>query len=290
MSVAYPQVLSWQNSPVVAFENKSQAELVVNGQLKNPFAVVTATRDEISLKLNNFDFITVFEKSKAQILEILNEGQFVPEFYLLDGRVRIKKEFKSVDKKSTEMFLKTPFFDLLLNSEADFFVELNMREAWVKVKVIKGSLPLEFLAYEKKLTLGPGEEVRFRGELADDKLTIKYDYLLNNRKAPRGQLLPVQNFDQVKYLKADEDSRLKELARKSDIEKKRADKIKKKKQFEDSFLCKKPFAQKNQCAWWLDKNKCYRKRCNVSGQWGDLIARPVTPRCKAEFTVSDCDY
>ena len=122
---AYPQVLSWQNSPVVAFENKRQAELTSNGLLKSPFAVVTASRDELTLKVNNFDRVMIYEKSKAQILEILNEGLYVPEFYLLDGKLRITSEFRGVDKSDTDMTLKTPFFDFKLSAEADFFVELK---------------------------------------------------------------------------------------------------------------------------------------------------------------------
>ena len=287
---AYPSIVSWQNSPVIAFESKRQAELKENGLLKSPFAVVTDTRDEVSLKLNGFDRILVYEKSKAQILEMLAEGLFVPEFYLIDGRLRVTSEFRGVDKTDQNMTLKTPFLDLKLAAEVDFFVELNMKEAWIELRVLKGSLPLEFFSYEKKLTLVEGQSVRFQGELSDDKKGIKYDYLLNNRKSPRGQLLEAKSFDREKFLKEEEKKHQAELARKKEIEMKRLDQIRKRKAYENSFLCKKPFGQKDQCAWWLEKAKCYRKRCNVSGQWGDVIERPVTARCQPNFTVSACDY
>ncbi|MBY0452294.1 MAG: hypothetical protein K2P92_04600 [Bdellovibrionaceae bacterium] len=287
---AYPSIVAWQNSPVVAFENKHQAELKANGLLKSPFAVVTDVHDEMTLKLNGFDRVLVYEKSKAQILEIMNEGLYVPDFYLIDGRLRVTSEFRGVDKSDQNMTLKTPFLDLKLASEADFFIELNMKEAWIELKVMKGSIPLEFFAYEKKITLMEGQSVRFQGELSDDKKSIRYDYLLNNRKAPRGELQTVKSFDREKFLKEDDRLRQAEVARKKQIEKQRLDKIRKQKAYEDSFLCKKPFGQKDQCAWWLEKGKCYRKRCNVSGQWGDVIERPVTARCQPGFTVSICDY
>ena len=287
---AYPSIVSWQNRPVVALENKRQAELVPNGLLKSPFAVVTGAHSEITLKLNGFDRLLVYEKSKAQILEINNEGLYVPEFYLIDGRLRVTTEFRGVDKSALNMTLKTPFLDLNLDSEADFFIELNMKEAWIELKILKGSLPLEFFAYEKKVTLVEGQSVRFQGELSDDKKSIKYDYLLNNRKAPRGLLQDAKSFDREKVLKEDEKARQCEINRKKDIEKKKMDKIRQLKTYEDSFLCKKPFGQKDQCAWWIEKGKCYRKRCNVSGHWGDVIERPVTPRCQPHFIVSACDY
>jgi hypothetical protein len=287
---AYPTILSWQNSPVVAFENKRQAELKANGLLKSPFAVVTDVHDEITLKLNGFDRILVYEKSKAQILEIANDGLFVPDLYLIDGRLRVISDFRGVDKSDQNMTLKTPFLDLKLANEADFFVELSMKEAWIELKVMKGSIPLEFFAYEKKLTLLEGQSVRFQGELSEDKKSIRYDYLLNNRKAPRGELQVAKAFDREQFLKEDDRLRKAEAARKKQIEKQRLDKIRKLKAYEASFLCKKPFGQKDQCAWWLEKGKCYRKRCNVSGQWGDVIERPVTPRCQPAFSVSVCDY
>lgn len=287
---AYPTIVSWQNTPVIAFENKRQAELKTEGLLKSPFAVVNGVHDELTLKMNGFDRILVYEKSKAQILEIMNEGLYVPDFYLIDGRLRVTSEFRGVDKSDQNMILKTPFMDLKLANEADFFVELNMKEAWIELKVLKGSLPLEFFAYEKKVTLTEGQSVRFQGELSDDKKSIRYDYLLNNRKAPRGVLQDTKPFDREKFLKEDDRLRQAEVARKKQIEKKRLDEIRRKKAYEDSFLCKKPFGQKDQCAWWIEKGKCYRKRCNVSGQWGDIIERPVTPRCQPGFTVSTCDY
>lgn len=287
---AYPTIIDWQSNPVVAFENKRQASLEKNGLLKSPFAVVTDAHSEITLKLNGFDQILVYQNSKVQILEINNEGLYVPDFYLLDGRLRVTTLFRGVDSSEQNMTLKTPFIDLKLTNEADFLIELNMKEAWIELKVLKGSLPLEFFAYEKKVTLTEGQSVRFQGEISDDKKGIKYDYLLNNRKAPRGVLQEVKTFDRVKTLQEDEKVRQAEIARKKEIEKKRLDLIRKKKAYEDSFLCKKPFGQKDQCAWWLEKGKCYRKRCNVSGQWGDVIERPVTPRCQPSFTVSICDY
>lgn len=287
----FPEIMSWQNSPVIVFDNKTQAVLAKKGLLKRPFALVTANRDELELNINHFDRLTIYEKSKIQVLDFSNEGEFVSEFYLLDGKIRYTSNFRGKEKPSPfDIVIKSPFFDLKLSKQVDFFIELNMNEAWVELKVIKGSLPVEFFAYEKKVTLLEGQKVRFKGVKGADKISIEYDFLLGGRKVPKGQLSDPSDFDSASYLKADEEARKLEAKRKKDIEFKKLEKIRKQKAYEDSFLCKKPFANKDQCAWYLENKKCFRKRCNVSGSWGDIIERPISQNCKPESVVAPCDY
>lgn len=287
----FPEIISWQNSPIVVFDNKTQAVLAKKGLLKRPFAIVTANRDELELSVNHVDRLSVYKKSKLQVVDFANEGEFVSDLYLLDGKIRYTSNFRGKDKMSSfDINIKSPFFDLKVSKPVDFFIELNMNEAWVELKVVKGSLPVEFFAYEKKVTLVEGQKVKFQGEKSADKTTIQYDFLLGGRKVPKGQLLDVVDFDSTAYLKADEQARKKELQRRKQLEAKRLEKIRKQKAYEDSFLCKKPFAHKDQCAWWLENKKCYRKRCNASGTWGDIIERPLNPKCKPEPVVSLCDY
>ncbi len=287
---SFPQLSSWKNAPIVVFNNKKQAVLTKDIWLKSPFAVVTANNDQLELKINTFDQIVVYPKAKVQILEFSDETGFVSDFYILDGQIRFTSTYRSIDKHQAVVTLKTPFFDLKTSGLYDFLLILDMKEPSVEVKVISGVLPLEFFAYEKSLNLKSGESVKFQGVLADDGTGIKYDYLLHNRKAPKGSLLATQKFDQSSFIKAEKKSELMESNRKKDLRKKAEAKKKKQKEYEDSFLCKKPFGNKDQCAWWLDSGKCYRKRCNVSGQWGEQIERPLTSVCTKDFSVADCDY
>lgn len=287
---AYPQIKSWQNSPVIAFEDKRTAALTANGILKNPFAAVTKERDELSLKMNNFDHVVIYENSKIQVLEISPETHTVPDLYFLEGRIRLTTDFRGVSKSGNDMVLKTPFFDLPLTTEADFFVDLNLKDAWVEVRVIRGALPLTFFAYEKKVRLTEGQFVRFSGESSDDKKSIKYDYLLDKRKVPRGSLSDVKSFDREQFLKAEDEARSAEVKRKKQLEEKRRAKARQQKAYEDSFLCKKPFGQKDQCIWTIENGKCYRKRCNVSGQWGAVTERPMSANCQLRPTAIACDY
>lgn len=287
---AFPEILSWKNYPTVVFENKKNAVLQKNTFLKLPFAVVTSKNDQFEFKANSFDKILVYPDSKMQILEFANDGEFVPELYFVSGKIRFNSGFRSVNKADNSMVLKTPFFDLKLESPADFLVELDMINATVEVKMIKGRVPLEFFSYEKKLVLEAGQSVKFQGELSSDKSGVAYDYLLNKRKVPKGKLLDVQSFDQSLFIQQENEANLKEVQAKKEAEKKAIEKKRRLKALEDSYLCKKPFAQKDQCAWHLENAKCYRMRCNVSGQWGDRIERPLGKNCKSAYFVSECDY
>lgn len=289
-ALSFPQVTSFKHSPKVVFENKKQAELKINLLLKSPFAVVTTNEDQLEFKLNNFDHIVVYPNSKVQVLEFSDEMGFVTDFYILDGQIRFSTKYRSPVKSGAVLILKTPFFDLKTIGMADFIISLNMKEPSVEIKVIDGTLPLEFFAFEKTVILKAGESIKFTGILSDDGLGIKYDYLLNNRKAPKGAISEVQEFDQNLFIKKEKTSLIDEEKNKKMSLQKEIDKKKKRKQYEDSFLCKNPFGQKDQCAWRLENGKCYRKRCNVSGEWGDRIERPIAHFCKKDFFVDECDY
>lgn len=293
-SFSFPEILSWKKAPTVMFDNKKQALLKKNVLLKSPFVIVTAHQDQLEFKINLFDRVVVYPKTKIQVLEFMDESGFVPDLYILDGQIRFLSGFRTVtngaQKNDLSVQLKTPFFDLKVNGVVDFIIDLKMAEPSIEVKVIEGLLPLEFFSYEKKLILKAGESVKFQGILADEGGAIKYDYLLHQRKAPKGVLGEVQKFDGRQFIKAEKDLLRLEANKKREVKLKNAEKQRKQKKLEDSFLCQKPFAQRDQCAWWLEAGKCYRKRCNVSGKWGDQVERPITDICKNDFFVTVCDY
>lgn len=287
---AFPQVTGWVNTPIVVFDNKNQAILTKDLWLKSPFAVVTASHDQLEFRINTLDSITVYPRSKIQILEFLNETGFVSEFYLLGGEIRFQSMHRSLNKNEGFVTLKTPFFELPTAGVYDFIVKLDMQVPSIEFKVITGVVPLEFFAYEKKLNLKAGDRVVFKGELLEGGGGIKFDYLLSSRKVPKGALSEVMKFDPSAFLKAGNNFVINEAEKKKSLKKKKQAAANKQKAYEATFLCKKPFAQLNQCAWWVEAGKCFRKRCNASGGWGDLIERPVTELCKQEFTVANCDY
>jgi hypothetical protein len=291
MAQAFPVLKEWQNNPILAFENKTQATLKKNLVVKSAFALATANRDQATLIFNKQEKLTVYEKSRAQVFDVNYETGAISELYFYSGKIRYRNNPKEASDEWPTLTIKSSFFELKMPvQEVDFFVELDMKKPKVTLMVVKGKLDVEFFAYERKEKLTAGQQVTFVGELADDKQAVKYDYLLSNKKVPRGSLGAVKEFAHIQYLKAEELAKNVEIKRKKDLEFKSLEKIRKQKQFEDSFLCKKPFGLKDQCAWKFENGKCYRQRCNVSGQWGDIIERPVGSNCKKDYVVDACDY
>jgi hypothetical protein len=288
---SFPALKEWQNSPLFAYENKTQPVLKKDLLLKTAFALATANRDQAALVFNQHERVTVYEKSRLQVIDINSETGSVSDLYFYSGKIRYQNNPKLALEDGVSLTLKSPFFELKMPSEeVDFFIELDMKKPKVTLKVVKGYLAVEFFSYERKEKLLAGQQLTFIGELASDKQSIKYDYLLNNKKVPRGNMGQVKDFNHIQYLKAEERARLAEIKRKKDLEFKRLEKIRKQKEYEDSFLCKKPFGNKDQCAWKLENGKCFRQRCNVSGQWGDVTERPINSNCKPDFVVDVCDY
>lgn len=290
-SLAFPLLKDWQNTPVFAYENKTQATLKKNLLLKSAFALATANRDQASLVFNKQETVVVYEKSRLQVVDVNSETGSVSDLYFYSGKIRYKNNPKVASDEWPTLNIKSPFFELKMpNHEVDFFVELDMKKPRVTLKIVRGHLDVEFFAYERKEKLSAGQQLSFTGELADDKQSIKYDFLLNNKKVPRGSLGDVKDFNHVQYLKAEERAQFAETKRKKDLEFKRLEKIRKQKEYEDSFLCKSPFGNKDQCSWKLQNGKCFRQRCNVSGQWGDVTERPIGYNCKPDYVVDTCDY
>lgn len=285
----YPLIKSWKKNPTIAFDGKKTATLKKNEMLKSEFAVITANSEELNIQLNEISDLLIYEKTKIQVPYVFEDAETSHEIYLLDGQIRLKTKKIGAKQKKTQ--LKTVFFELFQPANSDVIVHVDMKVPSIEIKMIKGEWPLEFFSYEKKITLKAGQKVLFKGELSDSDKGIKYDYLLEGRKIPAGQLQKVEKFEISEFYEQEKAAEKAALNKKKIEEQKVAEKIRKQKEYEDSFLCKKPFGQKDQCAWWIEKEACFRKRCNVNGEWGDVIERPFSDKCpKQDFFVGECDY
>ncbi|MBC7742447.1 MAG: hypothetical protein H7061_09630 [Bdellovibrionaceae bacterium] len=287
---AYPEIIAWRATPIIAFENKTHAPLAKSYLLKSPFSVVTASEDELTLRFTDSSEVIIYPKSKLQIPEVAASLRALYELFLIDGEIRLKNSGPTTEGKPIQ--IQTVFFDLPQPKGVDAIIFLDMKVPSIEVRMIRGEWPLEFYAFEKKITLKAGEKVKFTGVLSPDGDAIKYDYLLANRKIPQGKLGAVEKFDFNQFIEKEKAIEKAISDRKKAGEQSKIDKIKKRKAYEASFLCHTPFGQKDQCAWWTEAKKCYRKRCNVGGEWGAVTERPTAlePKCAKEFTVSDCDY
>jgi hypothetical protein len=288
---AYPRITNWRNEPLIVFEGDKHAVLKKDQELKSPFFALTSRLDEVTLSLNTGSSVEVAKNTKLQVFEVFEDLQQEHILFLFDGTIRLKNERSAHAKKEIKPNrIRTPFFDLDQPMNADVIIYQNMKEPSVEIRMVRGEWNLEFFSYEKKLTLKSGQQVKFTGQLADEPDQIKYDYLLEDKKIPKGHLGDVQKFNLAQFI-AEKKVADADLIKKEKLEKKKIqDALNKKKKHEASFLCKNPFANLNQCAWILEGDKCFRQRCNAGGTWGDKTERPVTQACTKDFLVGSCDY
>lgn len=282
----FPEVISWKKAPEIRFENGKLALLEKNLKIKNSFVITTRIDEELTLKFSGGEEITILSKTKVQVPQVSPDTGDVSEFFIVDGAVRYRAP--QIIEARSKLRLKSAFFDLKIPPGVDVLVSLNISLPLAKIQVIEGEMKAEFLDFEKKQVLGSGDSIAFNGE--KDGEAIKYDYLLDGRRSPHGKLGPVEKFDYNSYVKVEKDKL--QAERDIALKQKRAELAQKQKQkaYENSFLCKKPFGQMDECYWIMKDAKCYRHRCNASGKWGDPTERPLDAKCKAQAQVGACDY
>lgn len=282
---AYPRILNWRNEPLLVFEGDRHAVLKKEQELKSPFFVLTSRLDDVTLSLNTGNEVEVAKNSKLQIYEVFEDVKQEHIVFLVDGTIRLKNHNSTKPNR-----IRTPFFDLDQPLNSDVVIQLNMKEPSIEIRMVKGEWNLEFFSFERKVQLKTGQQVKFTGQIADEPDQIKYDFLLEDKKIPKGQLGDVQKFDIAQFV-ADKKVADADIIKKEKLEKKKIlESVAKKKKQEASFLCKNPFGRLNQCSWKVENEKCFRQRCNAAGQWGDKTERPLSAACTKDFLVGSCDY
>ena len=280
--IPFPEILSWKNSPHIELEQKKLAQITKNHPLKNPFLVTTGIHDEVLLQFSEGEKITVMPLSKISVPQVSPDTGRVSEIQILDGQIR----FQSGTLTKKRLRVKSVFFDLTIPVDTDVLITVDISQPLAKFQMIHGEMTVLFFDFEKTQEIKSGESVTFSGEREGDG--IKYDYLLNSRKSPHGILHALEKYDFSAFTEKEKSERLaleNQLKQKVKDEKSR---LKKQKQYENSFLCHKPYGQKNQCHWEKRNETCIRSRCNVSGEWGDETERPLA-YCNTT-TVQACDY
>ncbi|MBC7467561.1 MAG: hypothetical protein H7256_16340 [Bdellovibrio sp.] len=279
----YPQIKSWQNSPIVEFVNNKKAILKKDQDLKNAFVVVTANNEELTVEFPQGEKLTILEKSRVQVPQVGPDTGEAAEFFIFDGVVRYQSE------KASKMQVKSAFFDLNLPAEIDVLVMIDKKKPSAQFQVIRGQMTASFLDFEKTVVMKAGESVIYEGE-NDESGKVKYDYFLDSKRMPHGVLKEKEKFDTSSYFEKEKALLKTRELEAAKIKKAQLVKIQKAQKILDSYLCKKPFGQKDQCYWQMENDKCFRYRCNVSGQWGDQTERPVISKCGMKPAASACDY
>ena len=282
----YPQIKEWQNTPILEFNNDKKALLKKETQLKNPFVVVTANTDQVTVEFVKGEMLTVFEKTRVQVPQVGPDTGEASEIFIFDGTIR----FRGLPNEKSKLHLKSAFFDLQMPAGIDVLVTIDKHKPSAQFQVIRGEMTAAFLDFEKTEVVKAGESILFEGE-NDANGNLKYDYLLDSKRLPHGVLKEKEKFDFSSFIEKEKQQQM--ALEKNKIKQKKAETLKQaqKKKAYDSFLCHEPQGQKDQC-YWLKENdeKCYRYRCNVQGQWGDKTERPLNVKCLTKPEVSPCDF
>lgn len=279
----FPQIETWKNLPKIEFEENKSGVLKKDQALKNAFLISTGAADQIQIRFAGGEVITILPNTKIDVPQVSPDTGEASELSITEGKIRIQSGASS----NSKLRIKSLFFNLKIPAATDLFLTVDLTTAWAKIDIIQGEMMAAFLDFEKTQVLKMGESVTFKGEREGS--SIKYDYLLNSRKAPHGSLQPVQPFDTAEFVLQEKAN---EKAAKEALQKRKAAEavgLRKKQAFENSFLCHKPYGQRDQCYWKKKNQECYRYRCNVSGQWGDETERPLSPHCDSEI-AAPCDY
>ncbi len=280
--IPFPEILTWKDNPHIEFEQKKSAELKKHQLLKNSFLLTTGLHDELLLQFSEGEKITVMPQSKISVPQVSPDTGRATEIQILDGQIR----FQSGTATKKRLRVKSVFFDLSIPADTDVLISVDISQPLAKFQMLHGELTVLFFDFEKTQELKSGQSVTFSGEREGE--SIKYDYLLNSRKSPHGVLHPVEKFDFSAFTEKEKSELLaKENQVKQKIKTEQL-RLKKKKAYENSFLCHQPYGQKDQCHWEKHQETCIRTRCNVSGVWGDPTERPLS-FC-ASTTVQVCDY
>lgn len=286
-TVQYPKLISWQNEPIIEFVNNRKAIIKKDLELKNSFAVVTGMNDQAEFRFTHGEDLIIHEKTKIQVPQVSPDTGEVPEVFIFDGTVR----FKSTGKVTpdSKLAVKSAFFDIKFPADLDVIITVDKYKASAQFQVIAGQMTAKFLDFDRTEQLKAGESIVFQGE-KDNEGNIKYDYLLETKKMPHGELLAKKKFDITDFLEKEKIILKEKAVREEKSRKAKSALALKKDKLYNAYLCHSPVGQKNDCYWIKKDTLCFRYRCNVSGQWGDETERPLTSACLTKPISTNCDY
>jgi len=277
--------------PVIEYlEGGAKVSPKIKSKLKQSFRVSAVDNQLLQLQISEKFNLVIFPNSKIKIEGFENEKNIfeVKKIVFSTGRFYIQ------NFDSPAVLFESSFFSWQ-HSDAkkyeEFYLDLNLEKALFRVCAGETGLQAHLFELEtiKKLQNEQGAE--FQGVI--EKNEIAFDFLLNNRKIPKGEWKSGFKCDFDNILKQVKDVELKviELNRARELKIKKA-KALKKAQYDQS-LCHEPNGQFNQCWWVKKKTECFRYRCNAEGKWSDQFQLPlkdIAQKCPTQTRVANCDY
>ena len=280
-SVEYPYVTGVQGKVLLTTEGAKEFSLKGPLTLKKKATLKTSSASEVKVLLDAERFLVVRPSSEVQLPIISQETGQVPVLLLKKGEIYISQG------QSYNMALRSDLNEFI-TPKGRYLLGFDPKKATSWVKVLEGTFEFSAMNFEKSVTVKAGEQVSFNGVIEDGE--IAYDVLLKGKKVPRGDLSKVtavvasdmQLYSPEKLKKAEQDA-----------QKKRDAVIAKAKEAQAKYVCQTPPAEFNQCMWVLEKNICYRFRCNANGDWAEkteVAAKTSGLQCSKEAFIASCDY
>ena len=285
-------ILNYLGEPQISrIENRESIQLSKKTVLNESVKIVTRVDELIELQIREkFKFI-IFPQSEVLIegFQDENSKQFeVKTIEMLTGRFYVQNfSIKPVVFES--VFFKWEHSDLQKYEE--FFIDLDVATAQLKICGGETGLKVNLFDLEETKALTHEKGAQFQGVI--EKNDIAFDYLLKGRKIPKGQWKEDFTCDfknilsQVNAIQTNIASKNKLI-----LQKKKNLEIKKQKEYSLS-LCHEPNGQLNDCYWKIEKNSCYRYRCNAEGKWADqflVSPKDIKTYCSKKVVVKKCNY
>ncbi|MEI7973250.1 MAG: FecR family protein [Bdellovibrio sp.] len=252
-------------------------------KIEQAFVLETGEKSQARLDVGEGLSIVLLSESRMEMAWTGGELASADRVSLVQGRVR-------VDYSGLRLFrIETPTAQVELRDSV-----VLVRHSGVggtELSVLSGFAELMGSGQAEKSSLKSGERALFQAELQEG--IPVFDELLHGRKAVRGKVSEIQ------ILGADGVTQFLQETR---FERPKI--VPKKQKLDPKFLCLKPPAELNQCAWICEGRvqidgrcavekgaRCVRRRCAASGEWRDALVLPASMnRCQKSPLVQTCDY
>ncbi len=282
-------------TPVLKVKNLDQVIEYKNKQkIERDFELQTNSKSYLIMQLNGLFETIVLPDSDVQLEGKQDKSSFnAEELNLKAGKIFLRTiDVQNKKNDSDSINFKSDFFQFDLKSSAQIALLISIDKKTRQLSVCNqgDSFDLKLFDHEESHLLEKTQGIRFNGVL-DEKGSVKYDYLLKQRKIPQGKWLKVETCDlkEIEVIqKKINDQIVSEIAesKKKELNKK-ADKIKN----DVRYLCHEPYGQLSDCAYQIKNDKCQRSRCNAEGKWAELTEVSKSKnKCEKIVHISTCDY
>ncbi len=282
--LTFPYVVSFKGDVRYSDKDETMRAVKVKTSFIDTAVIETGDQSELEISIDSTRRLFLGPQTKLNISSISRENQEVSDLVLVRGFLRWKATEDGAKEYSIK--LHSDLFSIVL-PHGHMTFELFHERARLEVKLFNGELRFAQLNGEFPVDLVGGDGVNFTGRISEGE--IEYDFLLQNRKIPKGKLSAKYRLSEKDMnLYSDDAIKKREMDLKNQQELKRRAMLKKL----EKNICQNPGAEANECRWQLEKGQCVRYRCDIQGKWSDRVVLGVkeSAQCKKQVVIQKCNY